>query len=147
LPSIVEPTKKERSDIPAASPVHTPDGAGTVLVVEDEEPLRLAVSTILLRKGFSVIQAPDGSTAIDLIRAHKGGIDVILLDMTIPGASSREVLAEAARVRPDVKIIVTSAYSQEMVTRSLDAPQIQGFIRKPFLLSDLVRLFSDTMPS
>ncbi len=64
--------------------------------------------------------------------------------MTIPGASSREVIAEAGRVRPDVKIVLTSAYSREM-TPAPDAPQIHEFIRKPFPLGDLVQLLSDTL--
>ena len=117
---------------------------GTVLLVEDEELLRLSVSKMLRSKGFTVIQAADGSAAIDLIRAHKG-LDVILLDMTIPGTSSREIIVEAGRVRPDVKIILTSAHSREMVAHTLDAPQIRRFIRKPFQLSDLVLLLSDTL--
>jgi len=52
--------------------------------------------------------------AIDLLREHSGKIHLVLLDLTIPGASSQEVLAEAARVRPDLKVIVTSAYSEEV---------------------------------
>jgi PAS domain S-box-containing protein len=147
LPSAIEPAPQERSDISAASPEQTLAGAGSVLLVEDEEPLRLAVSKMLRRKGLSVIQAADGSAAIDLIRRQKERIDVILLDMTIPGASSREVLLEAVKVWPDVRIIVTSAHSRETVTRSLDAPQIRGFVRKPFLIGDLVQLLSDTLPS
>ena len=51
---------------------------------------------MLRKKGFEVFEAADGSTAIELLRANRGRIDVILLDMTIPGTSSQEVLAEAA---------------------------------------------------
>ena len=67
--------------------------------------------------------------------------------MTIPGASSREVIEEAVRVRPDVKIIVTSAYSREKVTQALRAPQIRGFIRKPFRFDDLVQLLLEALSS
>jgi DNA-binding NarL/FixJ family response regulator len=65
--------------------------------------------------------------------------------MTIPGLSSREVIEEVRRVRPDIKVLLTSAYSREMVTASLDAPQIKGFIRKPFQLTQLVELLHDTI--
>jgi CheY-like chemotaxis protein len=99
---------------------------------------------MLASKGCSVIQAGDGSAAVDLIRGQEG-IDLILLDMTIPGISSREVISEAGQVRPDVKIILTSAYSQELVASGLDAPQVRGFIRKPYTLGDLVQLLSDTL--
>ena len=146
LPSVAGPARLEQRDTPAASLEQTRDGVRTVLLVEDEEMLRQSVAKMLCIKGFSVIQAADGSAAINLIRAQDG-LDGILLDMTIPGASSREVILEAGRVRPETKIILTSAYSREMVTKDLDAPQIRGFIRKPFQLRDLVQLLSDTLAS
>jgi PAS domain S-box-containing protein len=119
----------------------------TVLVVEDEDPLRQAVATMLRREGFEIYEASNGSAAIDLLRADGGKIDVILLDMTIPGASSQEVAAEAERVRPDIKVIVTSAYSQQMIMDKMRASQIYGFIRKPFRLADLTRMLQDLVVS
>jgi two-component system, cell cycle sensor histidine kinase and response regulator CckA len=115
------------------------------LVVEDEHPLRQAIVKMLRKKGFDVIEAATGSAAIDLLRANGRAIDVILLDMTIPGASSHEVVAEAARLQPNSKVILTSAYSREMVASGLSAPQIRGFIRKPFRLADLVRTLQDSV--
>jgi signal transduction histidine kinase/ligand-binding sensor domain-containing protein/CheY-like chemotaxis protein len=108
-----------------------------VLVVEDEDALRQPVVSMLRMAGFTVLEAPDGATAIDLLRANSK-IDAILLDMTIPGASSREVVDEAVKARPDIRVILTSAYSQEMLKPPLTAPQIHGFIRKPYQLGDLV---------
>jgi two-component system cell cycle sensor histidine kinase/response regulator CckA len=73
---------------------------GTVLVVEDEELLRLAISKALTKRGFSVMKASDGSGAMELIRTHADDIDVILLDVTLPSRSSREIFEEAQRLRP-----------------------------------------------
>lgn len=70
--------------------------------------------------------------------AHRGRIDLILLDVTIPGASSAEVVAEAAQAQPAPKVILTSAYSQETLPPPVNLPQVSGFIRKPFQLGDLV---------
>jgi PAS domain S-box-containing protein len=109
----------------------------TVLVVEDEDSLRHAVAKMLRRTGFKVIEAADGSTAIDVLHAQK--IDVILLDVTIPGASSDQVVAEAAEIRPDTRVILTSAYSREMLTPAINAAQVRGFVRKPFQLADLLK--------
>jgi CheY-like chemotaxis protein len=119
----------------------------TVLVVEDEDPLRQAVVKILRREGFEVYEASNGSAAIDRLRADGGKVDLILLDMTVPGASSPEVVAEAARVRPDIKVIVTSAYSREMIMDKMRASQIYGFIRKPFRLGDLMKMLQDVVVS
>jgi PAS domain S-box-containing protein len=119
---------------------------GTVLLVEDEEALRLSVSKMLRKRGFSVIEAGDGCAAVELFRANKDSVDVILLDMTIPGTCSSEVMNEGRRIRPDVKVILTSAYSRDMLPQSLDG-QVRGFIRKPFQLSDLVQLLQETLAS
>jgi CheY-like chemotaxis protein len=93
---------------------------------------------MLRMSGFTVLEAADGAAAIDLLRVNGGEIDLILLDMTIPGASSHEVVAEAARVRPNIRVILTSAYSLEMLKAPVGASQIHGFIRKPYQLGDLV---------
>jgi len=112
--------------------------AGIVLVVEDEVPLRLAIAKILHKRGFQVLEAADGNSALKLIREHKGNIAVLLLDITLPGAPSREVLAEARRARPDIKVIVTSAYGQNQVDESFPGMKIDSFIRKPFQLENLL---------
>jgi len=66
---------------------------------------------------------------------------VVLLDVTLPGASSREVFEEALRIRPNLKVIITSAYDEEMVDAYYSGLRVTHFIRKPFRLDDLVRLF------
>jgi DNA-binding NtrC family response regulator len=111
----------------------------TVLVVEDEGLLRQTVTKLLRRTGFEVLEATDGTSAINLLRANGAKIDLMLLDMTIPGASSADVVAEAARAQPAMKVILTSAYSQEMLALPLSAPQVCGFVRKPFQLESLVQ--------
>src|SRR5262249_2367972 len=99
----------------------TPDAlnqARTVLVVWEETPLRLAVPRFWRGKGFRLMEAADGTAALNLVREHQGTIAVILLDVTLPGALSREVLAETRSVRPDVKVIITSAYGQNKLETS-----------------------------
>jgi CheY-like chemotaxis protein len=119
----------------------------TVLVVEDEEVLRQAAARVLRRSGFEVLEAANGSAAIDVLRASGGKIDVILLDMTIPGASSQEVLIEAINVQPAIRIVLTSAYSQEMFSDATSLPQIRSFIRKPFQLGDLLKTLRSSLSS
>ena len=93
---------------------------------------------MLRKKGFEVLDAANGSAAINILRTSQGRIDVMLLDMTIPGASSHEIVAEAANAKPDIKIILTSAYSQETMAGAMNLPQIRSFIRKPFQFGDLL---------
>jgi CheY-like chemotaxis protein len=117
-----------------------PSRQAAVLVVEDESVLRQAVVKMLHKTGFEVLEAGDGSSAVDLLRDAVERIDVILLDVTIPGATSAEVVAAAARARPDVRVILTSAYSQERLAAGLKTSPVQGFIRKPFQFAELVKL-------
>jgi CheY-like chemotaxis protein len=113
---------------------------GTVLVVEDEDMLRLPVTRMLRRKGFSVMEATDGPSAVKLYRAHHNGIDVVLLDMTLPGMGGREVLAELRRTCPDVSVILTTAYSQEDAFLNVNVPEALGFVRKPYELGNLIQI-------
>jgi CheY-like chemotaxis protein len=119
----------------------------TVLVVEDEHPLRQAVTKMLAKAGFRVLQVDNGSDAIELLRSDAGEINAILLDVTIPGALSQEVLAEAMQVRPNIKIILTSAYGEETARTVLKGPPINGFVRKPFQFGHLVRTLRSALSS
>ena len=76
-------------------------------------------------------QASDGSSALELFRAHKDQIDALLLDVTLPGLSSREVLLEAQRLKPDLEVILTSAYGKETVAALFSGLKFAHFIRKP----------------
>jgi two-component system cell cycle sensor histidine kinase/response regulator CckA len=115
--------------------------------VEDEELLRLSVSKALRKRGFYVVEASDGHAAMDLIRANTEGINVVLLDFTLPGLSSREVFEETQRIRPDLKIILTSAYGKETVEASFAGLPVAHFIRKPFQLEILMSALKDVLAS
>jgi signal transduction histidine kinase/CheY-like chemotaxis protein len=123
-------------------PTHA-NHAATALVVEDEDALRSAAAKMLRNGGVSVLEAADGTSAIAAIRGDSG-IDVLFLDITLPGASSREVLAEAKRLRPAMRVIVTSAYTEEVAAASLQA-DVERFIRKPYSLRDLMGLVRQTL--
>jgi len=128
---------RTRSTLTSSAGEQSNAATGTMLLVEDEEVLRLAVSKALRKRGFSVLEACDGSEAMDLIRARANDIDVVLLDVTLPGISTREILEEAARIRPGLKVILTSAYGKETVSSFLGL-RVERFIRKPFQLAELV---------
>ena len=133
------------ADDPArpASAGETTDLSGTVLVVEDEASLRDAVSQMIRKAGLEVIEAADGGAAVDHFRANEPDIVAVLLDMTLPGMRGPEVFAELRRIRPDIRVILTTAYSREMISASLDGHQAWGFIRKPYRFENLVGLLQE----
>jgi PAS domain S-box-containing protein len=130
---------RESGDFTAAAGDEAGSFSGTILVVEDEEALRSAVSKMLRRKGCTVIEAADGQTGLDHFRANGQKIDIVVLDLTLPGISGRELLGELRRIQPDLKVIVTSAYSRDWVQDTVDG-QPWFYIRKPYRFSQLTGL-------
>jgi CheY-like chemotaxis protein/two-component sensor histidine kinase len=120
---------------------------GTVLLVEDEGPLRFALGRMLGKARFTVLEAADGTEAVKLLRDSDLKIDLLFLDMTIPGCPSEEVLSEGVRARPELKVILTSAYSEEMVKETLSGPQVRGFVRKPFRTATVVSALRNALSS
>src|SRR5215469_12998102 len=114
FPCQVQVLQREDTAKTTASAEHHTDASGTLLIVEDEDLLRQSVAKILRKEHFSVLEAADGTAAIDLLRTCGDDIDLILLDFTIPGATSREVMEEAQRIRPGMKVIITSAHSKQV---------------------------------
>jgi DNA-binding response OmpR family regulator len=94
----------------------------------------------LKKNGFSVLAVGDGRAAINLFRECAQRIDATLLDLTLPGVSGVDVFHELRRIRPDAKIILTSAYDLERIKAPFtSAEQIpSGFIRKPYRIDELV---------
>jgi len=88
---------------PAAAPA--PAASGTVLVVEDEEPIRRVAQHVLESNGFRVLLAVDGQQAVDQFREHAAAIDAVLLDLTMPKKNGLEVLVELRQLRPEVRVV------------------------------------------
>ena len=120
---------------------------GKILIVEDESSLLLAAGKLLRKSGFSVFEAADGSAALAILRENRGEVDAMLLDVTLPGIPSTEVLREARRSLPDLKVILTSAYGEQQVADLFQGQAFDRFIRKPYLISDLATVLRETIAS
>jgi PAS domain S-box-containing protein len=121
-----------------------PAGGSSILVVEDEPMLLAAVAKMLRQNGFAVMEAQDGSAALERIRTADR-IDAMLLDVTLPGVSSREVFEEAGRRRRDLVTILTSAYAEQVVKDSFAGLAVDHFLRKPFQIEELLCLLADLL--
>ncbi len=112
-------------------------GSGTVLVVDDEEPVREAASVLVERLGFRAVKATDGCEAIELFKRCAEQITCVLLDVTMPRMGGEEVARELKRLRPDVPILLTSGYTEQEITRRFADQPVAGFISKPYQMSAL----------
>jgi DNA-binding NtrC family response regulator len=109
-----------------------------VLLVDDEPFIRDVVSLALRRVGFTVLTAANGREAVDLFRSRRSDVDVVLLDMVMPGLDGPATLAELERVSPTVRCCLMSggATPEGGHTRS---------IRKPFQMVELVRVLRELL--
>jgi PAS domain S-box-containing protein len=142
LPTSVQ-AEREGKTAATDTPAQKVRSAGTVLLVEDEESLRVPIAKTLRNEHFAVIEAVDGSSAIRLLSEHKNEIDLILLDLSIPGSTSREVMETAQQIRPDVKVLIMSAHNENIARNSIDLEKTTAYIRKPFRLAELVRMIRE----
>ncbi len=110
---------------------------GTILVAEDEDSVRELACKLLGRLGFSVLTANNGPKAIDVFRQNAAEISAVLLDVSMPYLDGDKVLAEMKRIRNDVKAIICSGYSQDMVLEQFTDAQPAGFLQKPYQIKEL----------
>jgi nitrogen-specific signal transduction histidine kinase/ActR/RegA family two-component response regulator len=147
IPSAGPGARLTRETIAGMEPELQRSSEATVLLVEDEAPLRLAVKKMLGNAGFTVVEAGDGPEAVQLLHSQAARIDLLILDITLPGCSSHEVLREAVESWPQIKVILISAYSEEMARASLTASQVRGFVRKPFQVTTLLSTVQNALSS
>jgi CheY-like chemotaxis protein len=122
----------------ALAPVRSRAGE-TILVVEDEAPVRYMMKRALEGVGYRVIDAGSASDALDLLRRHTGDISLVLTDVVMPGQSGRDLADRMGELIPDIRVLFTSGYTEgDIARRGLLEPGA-AFIQKPFTSDALVR--------
>ncbi|MFL5582439.1 MAG: response regulator, partial [Gemmatimonadaceae bacterium] len=130
------------SDAPAprpSPPKGLPQGdAGTVLLVEDDDQLRAVARRTLASRGYSVLEAPHGRAALDLVAEHEGRIDILVTDVVMPVMAGRELADKLQVARPGIRVLYMSGFSDgDIVQRGLLGSH-EGFLQKPFAPDTLV---------
>lgn len=128
LPASTEPAETVRQEQPAEDW----EGSGTILVVDDEETVRDVTSEMLKTLGFTALVAKSGAEAIEIFKAHKGEIDCVVLDLTMPGLSGEEVFHALREIDPDVRVILSSGYSEADIVQRFSGKGLTGFMHKPY---------------
>lgn len=111
---------------------------GTVLVVDDEEDVLQVSGAVLQRHGATVLLAADGHKALEIFQQQRDQIDLILVDLTMPGITGEELLRRLQQLGARQKIVVMSGYSEEETMQRCTALGAAGFLRKPFELQTIV---------
>ena len=125
-------------DEPAAPADLAGKGEGTVLVVEDEQPVRKLLCRVLAAGGYNVIEAADGFEALRQSETHDGKIDLLLTDVVMPGMNGPLLAGHLARTRPDMTVLYISGYTGGVADRDELAAEGAVLLAKPFSPDDLL---------
>ncbi|HET9955111.1 MAG TPA: ATP-binding protein, partial [Polyangiaceae bacterium] len=130
--------RAEKPSIPSSERGLSFVGTGCILVADDEETVRTISERVLNQAGFDVLLASDGTEALALYRANSSKVSLVLLDMTMPGMTGKEVFEAIRNVRSDARVLLTSGYTEEDVTSNFAARSLSGFLPKPWLPGELL---------
>jgi two-component system, cell cycle sensor histidine kinase and response regulator CckA len=130
-------TKKTMAETPPKSSPRLIQGSETILLVDDEQGVLDAVGAMIRHLGYTVWTAADRQTAIEQLHLHHDTIDLVILDMVMPGISGKEVFERFKQIDPDVKVLLCSGYAADGQAADILKRGCMGFIQKPFTISQL----------
>jgi nitrogen-specific signal transduction histidine kinase/CheY-like chemotaxis protein len=109
-------------------------GSGTVLLVDDEDSVRLVAGRILQQLGYQVLSAENGLQALEIYPRERDRIDLVILDMLMPGMGGPETFQKLKEIDPGVRVLLSSGYSLDGEAQQVMAAGARGFIQKPYRL-------------
>ena len=136
LPVATEPAAAAPESKP---PQQLPPPAAAVLVIDDEAPVREAVSDVLEMENIRVYTAVDGQTGLALYQKYQQEIDLVLLDLSMPGLSGYQTFQALRQIDNELTIILSSGYNEAEIDRQFSGEHVAGFLPKPFKLDTLVQ--------
>ena len=120
-------------------------GEGTILLVDDEKMISDVGEKLLKRLGYQVITAKSGKEALDIYEKNMADIDLVLLDMIMPGLSGGDTYDRLKAINSDIKVLLSSGYSINSQARKILDRGCNGFIQKPFNIEELSQQIRDTL--
>ncbi len=120
--------------------------SGTVLVVDDEAIVRRGAGRALKRLGFDPVEATSGYEAIETLRANRDAIDVVLVDLSMPGLSGGQTVAQLLEIKPSLRVLVMSGHLPDAADGGAPA-NAHGYLQKPFDLAQLEVAICGARPS
>lgn len=118
---------------------------GFILIIDDERPVREAVSDILEIEGIPVKTAANGSAGVQLYAQNPAAYKLIILDLSMPGLSGEETLQQLKAINPHAKIILSSGYSKNDISPLLSKENQVGFLAKPYKIDTLLNKIMEFM--
>jgi two-component system cell cycle sensor histidine kinase/response regulator CckA len=143
------PTAQEAPEEIKAEAVKKPaadmTGQGTILLVEDEDPVRAVNARALSARGYTVLEAASGIEAMEIINERGAPVDLVVSDVVMPEMDGPTLLGELRKLYPDLKVIFVSGYAEEAFRKNLPEGEEFNFLPKPFSLRQLVETVKQVM--
>ncbi|MCW5826037.1 MAG: PAS domain S-box protein [Gemmatimonadaceae bacterium] len=130
-------TAEAPPEVTSASSGRARRGEETILVVEDEESIRLVARRVLEREGYTVLEAASGPDALSLLERHTGPLHLVMTDLVMPGMTGIELAQRLAATHPALKMLFTSGYSADVVSDRFRPQDDWNFIAKPYGVREL----------
>jgi CheY-like chemotaxis protein len=122
-------------------------GSETVLVVEDEVAVRALACRILQDRGYSVLEAANGMEGLRIAEEHAGDISLVITDVVMPGLGGRELVSQLEAVRPGIKALYISGYTDDAIVRHGILDPDVAFLQKPFTIDGFARKVREAIGS
>lgn len=133
LPAIAEEPANEKIQLQGVKPT-------TILVIDDEEDIATMAQEILETEKYTILVELNPILGVELFKKHHAEIDLVLLDLTMPQMSGKDVVVALQAIDPNIKIIITSGYSEGEVKIKLGASNVSGFMEKPFRMKKILAM-------
>jgi PAS domain S-box-containing protein len=143
LPS-AEAKISDKAEPEAEAPVRRRDGT-TVLLVEDDEIMLSLTKQLLEENGYAVLEASDGKSAIETMASHKGPIHLLLTDVVMRGMSGPEIVTRVSASHPEVKVVLMSGYTGELIANQPEMKPGVPLLEKPFTRAALWKILDATL--
>ncbi|MFP4379084.1 MAG: response regulator [Candidatus Sumerlaeia bacterium] len=144
--SVYWPLAEEKTildDSPSDSKINL--SKARVLVVDDEKMVRDLARRMLEREGASVCVARDGIEALELFKDFNGEFDLVLLDLTMPRMDGEKTLEEIHKINPEMKVLLSSGYTEQQMQERFEGKTLAGFIQKPYRVLELVNKVRESL--
>jgi len=130
------------------SPMHISSGSGeTVLLVEDQQLVRDLIREVLIDAHYTVLEAGDADTALEILKSHPGEIHLLATDVVMPRKSGPELALEAVKLKPNLRVLFLSGYTANHLEIDGGLEGVYGFLEKPFTPKSLTRKLREILSS
>ncbi|WP_262029548.1 cell cycle histidine kinase CckA [Microvirga sp. Mcv34] len=144
IPEVQEAPEEAKANAPK-KPAADMTGQGTILLVEDEDPVRAVNARALSARGYTVLEAASGIEAMEIIEERGAPVDLVVSDVVMPEMDGPTLLRELRKLYPDLKVIFVSGYAEEAFRKNLPEGEDFNFLPKPFSLRQLVETVKQAM--